>query len=40
MKRPGRGWKRENAHAMLAALSELHSDRFLSTWQAIAAHPS
>jgi hypothetical protein len=28
MKRQGRGWKRQNAQAMLAALSELHSGRF------------
>jgi hypothetical protein len=35
MKRPGRGWKRTNAEAMLAALSELHSGRFTATWQAI-----
>jgi hypothetical protein len=33
MKRQGRGWKRENGQAMLAALSELHSHRFLPTWQ-------
>jgi hypothetical protein len=34
MKRQGRGWKRPSAQAMLAALGELHSDRFLSAWQA------
>jgi hypothetical protein len=34
MKRQGRGWKRPHAQAMLAALGELHSDRFLSAWQA------
>jgi hypothetical protein len=34
MKRPGRGWKRGNAEAMLAGLSELGSDRFDSAWQA------
>lgn len=34
MKRPGRGWKRANAQAMLAALSELHSGRFQTAWQA------
>ena len=34
MKRPGRGWKRQHAQALLAALGELHSDRFLSAWQA------
>ena len=34
MKRQGRGWKRENAQAMLAALSEFHSRRFQGAWQA------
>jgi hypothetical protein len=34
MKRQGRGWKRQNAQAMLAALSELRSGRFQSAWQA------
>jgi hypothetical protein len=34
LKRPGRGWKREYAQAMLAALCELHSHRFEQTWQA------
>ena len=34
MKRQGRGWKRKHAQAMMAALGELHSDRFLSAWQA------
>lgn len=32
MKRPGRGWKRDAGQAMLAALSELHSDRFALAW--------
>lgn len=32
MKRQGRGWKRENAQAMLAALSEFHSGRFQTAW--------
>jgi hypothetical protein len=32
MRRPGRGWKREYANAMLALLSEYHSDRFDQTW--------
>lgn len=32
LKRQGRGWKRENAQAMLAALSEFHSGRFQSAW--------
>jgi hypothetical protein len=34
MKRQGRGWKRKNAQAMLAALSEFHSGRFQIAWQA------
>jgi hypothetical protein len=34
MKRQGRGWKRTHAQAMMAALGELHSDRFLLAWQA------
>jgi len=33
MKRQGRGWKRNYAQAMMAALGELHSDRFLLAWQ-------
>jgi len=33
MKRQGRGWKRENAQARLAALSEFHSGRFQSAWK-------
>jgi hypothetical protein len=33
MKRQGYGWKRKNAQAMLAALSEFHSGRFQLTWQ-------
>jgi hypothetical protein len=35
LKRPGRGWERHNAQAMLAALSELHSDRFDHAWHSI-----
>ena len=35
MKTQGRGWERDNAQAMLAALSELHSGRFLFTWHII-----
>jgi hypothetical protein len=34
MRRPGRGWRRANAQAMLAALGELHSGRFDPAWQA------
>ena len=33
MRRPGRGWKRDYAQAMLAGLSELHSGRFDRAWQ-------
>jgi hypothetical protein len=33
MKRPGRGWVRNHAQAMLAGLSELHSGRFDLMWQ-------
>jgi hypothetical protein len=33
MKRQDRGWKRKNAQAMLAALSEFHSARFQMAWQ-------
>jgi len=32
MRRPGRGWNRQYANAMLALLSEYHSDRFDQTW--------
>ena len=35
MRRPGRGWKRDNAQAMLAGLTELHSGRFAWAWQHI-----
>lgn len=40
MKRQGRGWKRENGQAMLAALSELHSQRFEIIWQAMLSSPN
>ena len=33
LKRQGRGWQRDNAQALLAALSELHSRRFDWAWQ-------
>jgi hypothetical protein len=33
MRRPGRGWRRDNGQAMLAGLSELHSGRFERAWQ-------
>lgn len=33
LKRQGRGWKRDNAQGMLAALSELHSGRFEWAWR-------
>lgn len=32
MKRQGRGWQRDNVNPMLAALSELHSNRFERMW--------
>lgn len=32
MKRQGRGWHRDNVNPMLAALSELHSGRFVQAW--------
>jgi hypothetical protein len=32
MRRPGRGWEREYANAMLALLGEYHSNRFDQTW--------
>jgi hypothetical protein len=33
LKRQGRGWTRQNAQGLLAALSELHSGRFSWAWQ-------
>jgi hypothetical protein len=39
MKRQGRGWKRQNAQSMLAALSELHSGRFQTSWQSLTRPP-
>lgn len=33
LRRPGRGWQRQNGQAMLAALSELHSGRFDHAWR-------
>ncbi len=39
MRRPGRGWLRENAQSMLAGLGELHSRRFQWAWQQVY-HPS
>jgi hypothetical protein len=35
MRRPGRGWSRDCAQSMLAALSELHSGRFEWAWQMV-----
>ena len=35
MRRPGRGWRRGCAQAMLAGLSELHSARFDWAWQRV-----
>lgn len=37
MRRPGRGWARENADAMLAALGEFHSGRWHTTWKRVSA---
>jgi hypothetical protein len=34
MRRPGRGWARDNGQGMLAALSALHSGRFHQAWDA------
>lgn len=39
LKRPGRGWARDNAQSMLAALSQLNSGRFDRTWRALADSP-
>jgi hypothetical protein len=33
LKRPGRGWDRDKAQSMLAALSEMHSDRINYPWE-------
>ena len=33
LKRPGRGWNRDEAQNMLAGLSEMHSDRFEYAWE-------
>jgi hypothetical protein len=35
MRRPGRGWTRDNANSMLASLCELNSGRFTCAWQQI-----
>ena len=35
MKRPGRGWRRDNANGMLALLAEYHSGRFNKTWKLV-----
>jgi hypothetical protein len=40
MKRQGRGWEHQNAQFILAALSELHSGRFLTTWQSLSRTPN
>ena len=39
MRRPGRGWERDNAQAMLAALGELHSGRFQWAWRQVYPRP-
>ncbi|MDY7040096.1 MAG: hypothetical protein SVX38_04455 [Chloroflexota bacterium] len=33
LRRPGQGWSRDCAQSMLAALSELHSERFEWAWR-------
>jgi len=33
MRRPGRGWRKDNANVMLSGLCELHSERFTTAWQ-------
>lgn len=38
MKRQGPGWERNNAQGMLAALGELHSGRFESSWRTLTPH--
>jgi len=40
LRRQGRGWKRDHAQAMLAALSELHSSRYDFTWAALLSSPN
>jgi hypothetical protein len=35
LKRQGRGWLRNHAQAMLAALSEFHSGRFQTAWRSV-----
>jgi hypothetical protein len=35
MKRPGRGWRRDNANGMLALLAEYHSGRFHKAWKRV-----
>jgi hypothetical protein len=35
MRRPGRGWQRNNANAMLAALGEFHSGRLRWAWKRV-----
>ena len=38
LRRPGRGWRRENAQSMLAALADLNTGRFHWAWQQVC-HP-
>jgi len=35
LRRPGRGWRRDNANGMLALLAEYHSGRFNKVWQLV-----
>lgn len=39
LRRPGRGWARDGANAMLAGLAELHSNRFLPIWHSLGVTP-
>lgn len=40
MRRPGRGWTRDHGQAILAALSELHSERFDQAWRMVYSPPN
>jgi hypothetical protein len=40
MRRPGRGWLRQNAQSMLAGLGEFHSGRFQWAWQQVYHSPA
>lgn len=40
MRRPGRGWRRENANGVLALLTEYHSGRFDEAWRLSRKNPA